>query len=216
MKTSQNLRPRIASSLSSPAASTAATFWFTIVPSVSRWMNRLGAVLTSVTRKLNWERSSAWSRTFSSGEPDRRRDEIDRVRLLGERRIVDERGHPPAAALDRRHGPLRRRRRLLDVPAVGVDPAFAVAEAVDDLERRVVQRVRDRVAERDAGIEREQDPRGAGAVEAAAEHAGEERRAARARTRSGRAPRRREFVLLETWSSATETVSSATEMPQER
>ena len=108
-------------------------------------------------------------------EPDRRRDEIDRVRLLGERRIVDERGHPPAAALDRRHGPLGRRRRLLDVPAVRVDPALAVAEAVDDLERRVVQCVRDRVAERDAGIEREEDPRGAGAVEAAAEHAGEER-----------------------------------------
>ena len=108
-------------------------------------------------------------------QPHGRGDQIDRVRLLGERRIVDERGHPPAAALDRRHGPLRRRRRLLDVPAFGVDPAFAVAEAVDDLERRVVQRVRDGVAERDAGVEREQDPRGAGAVEAAAEDAGEER-----------------------------------------
>ena len=149
-------------------------------------------------------------------EPDRRRDEVDRVRLLGERRIVDERGHPPAAALDRRHGPLGRRRRLLDVPAVRVDPAFAVAEAVDDLERRVVQRVRDRVAERDAGIEREQDPRGAGAVEAAAEHAGEERQRHERRTRSGRAPRRPSSSCSETESSATETVSSAREMPQER
>ena len=79
-----------------------------------------------------------------------------------------------------------------------------------------MQRVRDRVAERHAGIEREQDPRGAGAVEAAC---GARRRgttAARAANEIRKSTQTTEFVLLETESSATETVSSATEMPQER
>ena len=45
--------------------------------------------------------------------------------------------------------------RLVDVAAVGVDPALAVAEPVDDLERGVVQRLGDSVAQRDARVERE-------------------------------------------------------------
>ena len=88
---------------------------------------------------------------------------------------MDESGDPAAVALDRRHGPIVRGDRLGDVAAVRVDPAFAVAEPVDDLERRVVQRVGHGVAERDAGVEREQHPGGGGPVEARAQDAGEER-----------------------------------------
>ena len=62
-----------------------------------------------------------------------------------------------------------------DVPALGVDPALAVAEPVDDLERGVVQRLGDGVAERDARVEREQHATRRGTVEAGAQHAGEER-----------------------------------------
>ncbi len=69
MKTSQKYRPRTASSSSAPTASTAAAFWFTILPSRSRWTKRLGTVLTSVARNMNCDRSSAWSRMFSSGSP---------------------------------------------------------------------------------------------------------------------------------------------------
>ena len=177
-------------------------------------MNRLGAVLTSVTRKLNCDRSSAWSRTFSSGRPTA---EATRSIVSGSSASdgswtsAATRRPPRSIVVTARS---RRRRRLLDVPAVRVDPALAVAEAVDDLERRVVQRVGDRVAERDAGIEREQDPRGAGAVEAAAQHAGEERERHERRTRSGRAPRRASTSGRSTWSSDDGDESAApAEMP---
>ena len=108
-------------------------------------------------------------------QPDRGRDEIDRVRLVGERRVVHERRDPSPVALDRRHRPVVRGDRLRDIPALGVDPALAVAEPVDDLQRGVVQGIGDGVAERDARVQREQHATRRGAVEAGAQHAGEER-----------------------------------------
>ena len=108
-------------------------------------------------------------------QPGGRGDEVDRVGLLGEGRIVDEGGDASAVALDRRHGAVGRRVRLVDLASLLVHPALAVAEPVDDLERRVVERLGDRVAERHAGVEREEEPGRRGAVEAAAQHAGQER-----------------------------------------
>ena len=110
-------------------------------------------MLTSVTRKLELRAELGLEAHVLEREPDRRRDELDRVGLVGERRVVDERRHAPAVPVDERHLARGCRLGLGDVAAVGVDPRIAVSEPVDDLERRIVQRVGDRVAERDACVE---------------------------------------------------------------
>ena len=151
---------------------------------------RLGAVLTSVTRNSNCDRRSAWSREFSSGNPTADGDEVDRVGLVGERRVVDEGGDPAAVALDRRHGAARRWSTGSSTPrpSSSTQPSRSL-EPVDDLERRIVQRLGDGVAERYARVEREEHARRRGPVEAAAEHAGQERERDEREARAGRAPR---------------------------
>ncbi len=80
-------------------------------------------------------------------------DQVDELGLVGERWIVDECGDATAASLDRRDGPCRARCRLIDLVAEVVDPAAAAVEPVDDLERGVVQRLRQGVAQRDPVVQ---------------------------------------------------------------
>src|SRR5262249_17273517 len=58
---------------------------------------------------------------------------------------------------------------LLDRAAGLVDPTVAVPEPVDDLERRVAQRLGECIVQRGARVEREQDVRGERPVEPLAE-----------------------------------------------
>ena len=150
-------------------------------------------------------------------QPDRRRDEIDRVGLLGERRIVDERGHPPSAALDRRHGALRRRCRLVDVPAVARRPSPRGRRG-GRRSRATGRAARRRRASRSGTpASSERSIRAArGAVEAAAEHAGEERQRHERERDQEEHPDDRVRACSRRWSTTTETSSSATAMPQER
>ena len=139
---------------------------------------------------------------------------MERARLIGEWGDVDEPGHR-AATLDRGYSTTRRCRRLVDIPALGVDPAFPVAKAVDDLEGRVVQCI--------ATASRNGTPASSESRIRAAPARSKRLRRTPARKVSGtseneirKSTHAIEFVRLETWSSATETVSSATEMPHER
>ena len=104
-------------------------------------------------------------------EPRSGSDEVDERGLRVERRVVNERGDRRPVPLDHRDRPFRRADGLLYPATVLVDPAIVVDESVDDLERRVVQRVGERVTERDACVEREQDAGRGSPVEAAAQDA---------------------------------------------
>ena len=114
------------------------------------------------------------------------------LRLVGERRVVHESGDLRRSSRSiivtggRGSGD-----RLVDAAAVFVDPALAVAEPIDDLERGIVERRPPGRCAAGPRVERHENPRGRRPVEAAAEDACEERETARRRTRSGRAPRRR-------------------------
>ena len=130
---------------------------------------------TRVTRNAYCDAELGLEAGVLERQPRGRGDEVDRVGLLRQGRVVHEGGDAAAVPLDRRHRALRRRLRLSDLAALLVHPALAVAEAVDDLERRVVERLCDRVPERHAGVEREEEARCRGTVEAASQHAGEER-----------------------------------------
>ena len=80
-------------------------------------------------------------------------NELDELGLVVERGIVGERGYGSAVPLDHRDRSRRRCRRLVDPPPVLVDPAVVTVESVDDLERGIVQRLRQRVAQRNPCVE---------------------------------------------------------------
>ncbi len=88
---------------------------------------------------------------------------------------MDEDGDRASVPLDRRGRTQRCRDGLVDGVAVGVDPPVPAVDPVDDLERRVVQGVGERVAQRHARIQGEQHAGCGCLVEATAEHSGQER-----------------------------------------
>ena len=69
-------------------------------------------------------------------------------RVVGERRVVDQRSDSPAVRLDLRDGARRVVVRKHHGAAFGIDPAAVVGDPVDDLERRIAKRLGQRLAER--------------------------------------------------------------------
>ena len=77
-------------------------------------------------------------------DPGRRGDRADQLRLVAERRVVQQRGDLRPAALDER----RRAAVELHRPAVAVDVGLVLGHPVGELQRRVAQRLGQRVAQR--------------------------------------------------------------------
>ena len=106
-------------------------------------------------------------------EPRCRRQRLDELVLLGQHRVVEEGGGRPARVLDQRDvSPVRLVRQRL---AFGVHVAAGLGEPVGDLERGIVQDLRERVPQRGAPRELDQQLAAAGAGEPAPQHAREER-----------------------------------------
>ena len=128
-----------------------------------------------VSRKHELRRGARPGAARSRAEPAPAATELDELRLVVERRVVDERRDRRSVSLDRRHRtspgcrPARRPRR----PSASTQPS--PSRAGRRSRARVVQRLRERVPERDARVEREEHPRRRRLVEAAAQDAGEER-----------------------------------------
>ena len=108
-------------------------------------------------------------------EPERRRrrDRVDELRLVRERGVVDERADelpvPPHVVPQTGAVPTGER------GAVGQHELLALGQPVDEVERRVAEGVGDRVPQRDAAAELDEQVGDAATSEPAAEHAGEER-----------------------------------------
>ena len=104
MKTSQKNCPRIASSSSSPLASSVASFWFRIRPSVPIDDEEARAPCSATVceeQELGAElglEPHVLERQARAG-----RDEVDEIGLVVERGIVDESGDLASVPLDRRH-----------------------------------------------------------------------------------------------------------------
>ena len=101
-------------------------------------------------------------------EPGGRGHRPDELRVVGERGVVQKRRDSLAVALDvvRREGAV-----VADLLAVGRDEPVPVRKPVRDLERRVAKRLRERLLQRPAASELQQDTAGRGAVEPAAQDA---------------------------------------------
>ena len=71
-------------------------------------------------------------------------DRLDELRVVVERRVVDERGDLAPVALDRHDRPVAAGRRQRDRLAGGVGVGRAVRQRVGDLELRIAERLRER------------------------------------------------------------------------
>ena len=102
------------------------------------------------------------------------RHAADELGFLLERCIVDDRSDPPPVVLHHRRDAPRARCRELESSAVAVDEP-ALLDDVRELDRRVAERVRNRVAKRGALPDRDHEPRDRPACEVAAQDPEEER-----------------------------------------
>ena len=109
----------------------------------SRWRSRCPASIDPGPRARSSSRrarSSACSRPFSSAIAGRGGDRVEQLRLVGQRRVVHERGDVLAVALDQGHRPLVVRAGRLDRLAVLVGPGLELGQPVRERQRRVAQR----------------------------------------------------------------------------
>ena len=108
-------------------------------------------------------------------EPERRRsrDRVDELGLVRERRIVDERSDQLAVPSD--VVPYADAGFALERAAVRQDELLALGQPVDEVERRVAQGVGERVPDRDAAAELDDQVGDAAPGEPAPEHPGQER-----------------------------------------
>ena len=74
-------------------------------------------------------------------------DELEQLRLVGERRVVDQRGDVLPALVDRRRGAARALLRGAGPAARGIDVALEARQPVDQLERRIMQGLGQQLAE---------------------------------------------------------------------
>ena len=80
-------------------------------------------------------------------EPGRRAGGAHELRLLQQRRVVDDRGDAAAVVLDLGDGPWRAGRGQLDGAPVGVDVAAGIRQPVGERELTVAERLGERVAD---------------------------------------------------------------------
>ena len=103
---------------------------------------------------------------------------LQQLRLVRQRRVVDERGDVLAVVVDERHRPPRARLGQRHRRPVGVDVGVEARQPVGEHERRVAERLRQHLAEpRESGalLERDDEVAHAGARELLGEHAEQER-----------------------------------------
>ena len=109
------------------------------------------------------------------GERGRRRDRVDEAALVGERPVVDERGDALAAVLHERRGPCASRDGVGELTSLLVDPCLVLRRPVRELERRVAERVGERVSQWLAVPERDRQVCDARTREPRSQDSGEER-----------------------------------------
>ena len=80
-------------------------------------------------------------------EPRRSRDRLDELRLLAQRRIVDEDGERLSLVLDQRHRALRTVLGNDEAVARRIHVVVELRQPEPDLERRVLERERELVAQ---------------------------------------------------------------------
>ena len=109
------------------------------------------------------------------GERGRRRHGVHELALVGEAPVMEERCDALAAVLDERRSVPGPRDRLGERLALVVDPRLTLRGPVGQVQRRVAERRRQRVAERAAVAEGDHEVRDACAGESRPQDAGEER-----------------------------------------
>ena len=109
------------------------------------------------------------------GERDRGGDALDQLGLVAERLVVHERADRPAVALHDRGDAAGARLGQLEGAAVAVDEALLLVEPEGELERGIAERLRDRVAQRHALSDRDDERGDRAARQPAAEDPEEER-----------------------------------------
>ena len=150
MKTSQKYRPRTSSWSSSPAAATAARFWLRMRPFGVDADEQARRGVRDRGHHLHLSANLCLQALVLQRQAGRGGDGVHELSILRQRCVVDEGRDREPDPLDERHGAPVRRLWLGHAPAVRVDPLHAAGQAVGDLERRVVQRLCERIADRDA------------------------------------------------------------------